>query len=128
MTSQLILEKAIQKAIESGWLPYFANFDSNMTKDNIVIRYPKGATSVNFDYTMSGHVVGVGGYNLEPYSIIFNHDFAKALWGEGAVDSNGNVSQIEVGDERVIYKPIYLWHLQRMVIAENPLEYLKENL
>jgi len=43
MNNEQILEIAIQKAIDGGWLPYFAEFDKNMHKDNIVIRFSEGA-------------------------------------------------------------------------------------
>lgn len=122
MNNKGILEKAIAKAIEGGWLPYFATFDPNMTKDKIVIGYTEGSSSVNFDYEMKGHVVGVGGYDMEPYSIIFNHDFAKALWGEDGFTPTGG----GLGDYSV--KRGWKYHLQQMVIADDPIKYLGEHL
>jgi hypothetical protein len=47
--------------------------------------------------------------------VIFSHDFAKAFWGEEAWDVRDNT---------------YAWkaHLKRMVLAEDPLQYLAKFL
>lgn len=45
--------------------------------------------------------------------IIFSHDFATALWGEQKAFS------LERGWQS---------HLQQMVVADDPIEYLRENL
>lgn len=132
MTNQEILTKVILKTISNGWLPYFASFNKNMRKSNIIIRFPEGSSSVNFDYQMKGHIVGVGGYSLEPYSIIFNHDFAKALWGEGLVYApTGERIFSEPGQRVALLHPTlkaYEYHLQQMVIADDPIKYLNENI
>jgi hypothetical protein len=132
MTNREILTKAIEKAIASGWLPYFATFDTYMTKDNIVLRYPEGVSSVNFDYHMEGHVIGVSGYNLEPFTIIFNHDFAKALWPKHSWKSrdDGLCGSCGNGFAYTAQTGFDCWkeHLQQMVIAEDLIKYLGEHL
>lgn len=52
------------------------------------------------------------------YSIIFSHDFAKAFWG-GWCDMDTEPSQT-----------MHHWqyHLQQMVLCENPLKYLAKFL
>lgn len=45
-------------------------------------------------------------------------ELAKAMWGEGYA----------LGGHEVLRYPAWQYHLQQMVIAENPLEYLKENM
>lgn len=52
------------------------------------------------------------------YDIIFSHDFAKALWGE-------EPSSNYFGKPGI---PYWQYHLQQMVIAEDPIKYLGENL
>lgn len=54
MTNQAILEKAITKAIENGWL------DDGYTPATLA------------ENALSG----------EGYGFIYHHDFAKALWGD----------------------------------------------
>ena len=99
-----------------------------MHKDNIVIRFSEGAASVNFDYVMAGHIVGVGGYNMEPYSIIFNYDFAKALWGEHRLYYRDIFPNDEWNASELLDKCAWHYHLQQMVIAEDPIKYLGENI
>lgn len=49
--------------------------------------------------------------------IIYSHDFAKALWGEPILDDKQRFKQYG-----------WKWHLQHMVIADDPIKYLEENL
>lgn len=70
---------------------------------------------------------------LSTNDIIFNHDFAKALWGEEVE---------EVREAKVIYAPyadgnkqfssppilVWCFHLQQMVIANDPIAYLGSNI
>lgn len=51
----------------------------------------------------------------EYYSIIFNHDFAKAFWGEDDFDS-------------INRKKDWKHHLQLMVLEEDPIKYLERFL
>jgi hypothetical protein len=51
-----------------------------------------------------------------PEQLIFNHDFARALWGEAPADQD--------------LPARYKWeeHLMLMVIADDPIAYLGEHL
>lgn len=50
--------------------------------------------------------------------IIYSKNFAKSLWGEEEQDWDGEG----------YVTPDWQYHLQQMVIAENPIKYLGENL
>lgn len=122
MTNQEILTKAIQKAIAGGWNPL--NFRDELDK-----RY-KEIKVLSIDYYDSAilmfYEIGKGSYvyrgdvriGESDYDIIFNHDFAKALWGEDV--------------EHHLYKDVWIpewqYHLQNMVIDEDPIRYLGENI
>lgn len=56
------------------------------------------------------------------HRIIFSHDFAKSLWGDG--DSDLDDDDLEHG----IALEDWRHHLQQMVIADDPLKYLSEYL
>lgn len=57
-----------------------------------------------------------------PFSVIFRHDFAKAFWGEETKEViHGIVTQI-------YFKPKWQYHLQQMVLEENPIKYLEKFL
>ncbi len=109
MTDQQILEKAIQKAIQGGWK---TNRSAEVLADSII---------------------NDGTYDqLEP--LIFDHDFAKALWGEEDVDLiSGKLHKwkeyLPYGViETAWVRPAWQYHLQMMVIAEDPIKYLGEHL
>jgi hypothetical protein len=67
------------------------------------------------------------------YTLIFNHDFAKALWGDQeelfhypeseVVAPNNHQKQSEMA-----YQQVWRYHLQQMVIADDPIQYLGENI
>jgi len=54
-----------------------------------------------------------------PYELIYNHEFAKALWGE---------KHITEYYPSPVSKPAFVYHLQQMVIAEDPIKYLGDNI
>lgn len=53
--------------------------------------------------------------------IVFNHDFAKALWGDKLPEQAGDYYYNGPNEN-------YLWHLQQMVIADDPVKYLGEHI
>jgi hypothetical protein len=62
-----------------------------------------------------GSVVYPGVYR-SPEQLIYNHDFARALWGEGPADQD--------------LPAMHKWeeHLMHMVIAKDPIAYLAEHI
>jgi hypothetical protein len=109
-----ILEKAIQKAIDGGWR-------KGRETGTIIVH--------ENDYFLTDISIGLNGYDVN--TIIFNHDFAKALWGVRWDEDRGCKVHASVhspdsmGDE---YQDPWQYHLQQMVIAEDPIKYLGENL
>lgn len=104
LTDKQALEKAIRIAIKNGWDVEFEDVLQVMSKRESLygLRY-----------------VAHSGW-------LFNHEFCKALWGEEhavVIDvhrpvTNGVVMSLKE----------YQFHMQQMVIADNPLAYLKDNL
>ena len=118
MDNQQILEKAIKKAIDGGWrspgkfIEYNPRVDT--WTDGIVSFKIKGDTYFSTSLSVA--------------YIIFNHDFAKALWGEAElkgldaiIGENDPIS----GATRTHY---WQYHIQMMVIADDPIEYLGKNI
>lgn len=98
MNNQEILEKAIQKAIDGGFNPTYEIYVSKQAN----LELPENKV----------------------FELIFNHDFAKALWGERDED---RITIIGETDWRKWPLP-WQYHLQQMVTAEDPIKYLGENI
>lgn len=135
MTNQEILEKAIQKAIDGGW------------KGSPYLDY----TKISNDQYLTNLIMGE---NVWLVTIVYcpPHDFAKALWGEARdVEKYAYYLEGELFDYKTPeefkkieqageddnswerYGPIYKnkgwqYHLQQMVIAEDPIKYLGDHL
>lgn len=118
LSNQEILAKAIQKAIGNGWKP-------------VVSSYPL----ISFDGSKvpdSQHLSF-----LATESIIFNHDFARAIWpweeeskcpycGISFPGSLMHPNPCPLADG--FYPRLWQYHLQQMVIADDPIKYLGEHL
>jgi hypothetical protein len=109
VTPEQILTKAIEKAIANGWKVSQYNELSSVTPDAYL-----------------GYVVELTNYmdayrEFDYMTVIYSHDFAKALWGEKVL------AYMTDDPERPEH---YLWqyHLQQMVIADDPIKYLGDNL
>lgn len=102
--NQEILTKAIEKALRSGW----DHYDKSDVLTNEGIKKTSG-TIMGGPYFWSG--------------IIFNHEFAKALWGDKPIAFTMVNSLSESSASRA-----WQYHLQHMVIADDPIKYLGENI
>lgn len=171
MTDKEILEKAIQKAIDAG-------FDSDRLHDEFESVLDNGKKLICPAFTkdkLAESILSEIEYECGYAQYIFNHDFAKALWGEyKSVDhmqhyipARGYPGQNIDMDERNEHitplagkygeLPEYLWdcvnckkpfakclnseceitqkgnigwqyHLQQMVISDDPIKYLGDNI
>jgi hypothetical protein len=117
MSDQEILEKAIKKAIAGGWECIDSGYDhSGYEVDPEVkvkmILEPCCAEDAN-----------------SLYELIYNHKFAKALWGlEFPGDSADFVPETPEWVACNSGYDYWQYHLQQMVIAPDPIKYLGENL
>lgn len=91
-----IFKAAINKAIKNG---YKLNFDLNFEVGRIM-----------------------DGKNY--YSVIFDKDFCKAIWGESVQFLNYNTTHSHLGDNCILWE----WHAKQMLLADEPLKYLEKNL
>ena len=105
MTEQETLLKAIEKAIERGWQPrHFVTLKGS---------YSHPEESEFHDPLGKWH-------RISPLDIIYNHQFAKALWGYKEI--------VQLGYPLVADLPLWQYHLQQMVISDDPIKYLENNL
>lgn len=97
MTDQEILTKAIEKAIAGGWDTTFMG------------------TVGPLKYTVEGLEWGSSVIASCEEQLIFDHEFAKALW-PGQINGPGFLG------------PLWYFHLQQMVVADDPIKYLAGNI
>lgn len=103
MTNKVILEKAILKAIGGGWMD---DIDS----------YSFVGNKINFNLSK------ITTLELSYPEIIFDHDFAKAVWPDVPI---GMLNSQPV--ENTVFSS-WKSRLQEMVIAEDPIKYLGDNI
>lgn len=110
MTNAEILAKAIQKAIDGGWNHYGGE------EPDIIVEPSTYPVTMKPEYRV---LIGPRPYSYACHTkVIFDHSFAKALWGEGEQEDK---------DGWAIYDP-WMYHLQQMVIAPDPIKYLADNI
>lgn len=119
MSHEAILDKAIQKAIGNGW-DFFGWWGNNMRYE--VGDWSDGTVDITLYQDYGGTTGEVMDWHGESPCVIFNHDFAKALFGEG-IPSNRVWA-----DNNFEYVPAWKTHLQKMVLADDPIEYLGKHL
>lgn len=125
MSDKEVLEKAIQKAIDGGW-----DILSRTEAEGFIVR--RDAYD-NIFISFTSNPEDDEAFAQSNQEVIFNHDFAKALWSE-VRDLKDVQYVLELGKGEVttpIYRlnmPLWKWHLQQMVTADDPIAYLGENL
>ena len=131
MTDKEILQKAIDKAILNG-------YKLNKVKKIIVLGHPHSQKPFRLTINpMNKKDALLAEYAVE--SIVFSHKLAKKLWGknhyvryeEGFIDPNELYTQKDRDDYEcnwIRYQPLWQYHLQKMVLKENPIKYLEQFL
>ena len=119
MSRQQILEKVIQKAIDGGW-SYWPVGKDGWTKEK----------EVAYHFEKADEADPNGGELAYWANIIFNHDFAKALWGEEpeyTLETRDQYGSLTVNADTFMLAN-WQYHLQQMVIADDPIKYLSEHI
>ncbi len=111
MTDIEVLQEAIRIAVNHGLTGYWAD------------RYRMCLELGELDYLTSSQIFEHG-KSVE--GLIYDHEFAEALWGDKFINP---VMRDDTGSQVIAIKQTaWRHHLRQMVVADNPLEYLKENL
>lgn len=123
MDNKQILEKTISKAVDGGWV-----FQDIKDLVNFKIKTP--INDLGYPWYLF-RALNNDGQEVESNieHVIFNHDFAKAIWGEAHIPPialKSIVIEKKVGD--IPFLPAWQYHLQQMVINEDPIKYLGDNL
>lgn len=120
MTNQEILEKAIQKAIDGGWMTILAG---TLCEWSVQLSPLDGKTIVVVTKLLSTYSA------MSVNDVVFDHDFAKAVWPPKLlkVSVTYHTSDMTHPGERSVLDG-WQYHLQQMVTAEDPIKYLGENI
>jgi hypothetical protein len=123
MTNEEILETAVQKAVDGGWKPGWRD------------RRPvtKWGAHYGDDFDVGDGVQIIGHHARSSASfwffpikeLLFDHRFAKSLWGEESSCPGG---YHVTGGYCLDYGHGWQYHLQMMVISDDPLKYLGEHM
>lgn len=123
MSTSEIITKAVRKAIKNGYGHYDPKDRDESTKSfRLSVTYNwAGSISIK-DFAESDALI------YSEQMSLFNHNFAKALWGEQNYDKTDiDISALHLL-KRIKYSPAWQIHLMQMVIANDPIEYLRENI
>lgn len=123
MTDSETVEKAIKIAIGNGWQPI-----ETIEGSDVVIQQWQGHGMLEVCFYKDSYEHNPMKWVRELEGIIYNHDFAKALWGVEEVDHFDLVDLDNGGKTSTVTKPIWHYHLQKMVVADDPIGYLRDNL
>lgn len=127
MTNKEILEKAIQKAIDGGFVLGLPNWYISDDNEAIAQVELDGEWLPSDDYP-----------SLSFRDIIYLHEFANALWNEEpyyefaegdtveSFDGEKTEHDFQITDVLAIVN--WQYHLQQMVIAEDPIKYLGQHI
>ena len=110
MISDKILKKAIEKAIENGYLDCSEN-------DNDSEVYRKQCVQDLIDDCK---------YDGSLYGIIFSHDFAKAFWGDKKLGIKMRCLCGKCEPEKELEE--WMPHLQQMVLEKDKIKYIEKFL
>lgn len=119
LSNKEILEKAIQKAIDGGW--NWVGLEADIWQNRLSANDRKGVVTALSN--PEGDVFK---------AVIFNHDFAKALWSKSASMCGGchrhheTYSDCDCGFGNDLF--VWQYHLQQMVIGDDPIKYLGDNI
>jgi hypothetical protein len=108
MKDKKTLQKVIEKAEKNG-------FDFHKWK--VELHHGRDVIDLDNEHEAKS-ILLLGQIN----TLIFNHDFAKAFWGEYYETSEINQLEKRLGTAK------WQYHLQQMVLEKKPLKYLEKFL
>lgn len=134
MSDLEILQTAIRKAAANGWQGVR---DGNFMSKPFYS--PEVKELLSWDWDSDSRIFSHDEWEdyeeVRIEAILFDHDFARALWGEGEHyferledDIIFKQSQWSADDGLMFNGSLWQYHLQQMVIADDPIKYLGENI
>lgn len=134
MTNEEILKKAIEKAVRNGyeanslkdhvrWCTETKKFKNVYTGKMVKLPQDKEGILLNFVNT-HWNWSNLDWDTSSQLGLAFSHGFAKCFWGEKDIvldtPSGKKIHGVNI--------PAWEWHLQQMVLEEDPISYLSQFL
>lgn len=130
MTNEQILHKAVDKALANGWEPF-----KSVKMEELYCTFEGKTLMCNFKPKNGATAKGICTKNIGR-DVLLGHDFAEAFWGEGEKvtdqDTLNEVYQFESDRFKGLQNflisslPAWQYHLQQMVLEEDPIKYLEK--
>ena len=82
----------------------------------------------------AGIINVLGSHPIRYYHLIFDHEFCQAFWGEELLFCGKSLSGFPKDADNQVFKreglsvKAWKYHLQQMVLEENPIQYLSKFL
>ena len=122
MKPEKFLEKLITKAVAAGWKPFEIQADDKLVKVEV-----KAVNRAVFQIAKNKKDKTRIGVMVMMRDILFDHGFAKTIWGEKIVRLQ-EFKTIILGIGNVKQKPIdmlaWRYHLQQLVLQKDYADYL----
>lgn len=136
MDEKQILTKAIEKAVANGWRPKgfsFIGLTWNALGQPLIEVDEKWVSQEYEDYNTGEYYESVeqstNTYCWDKEVIIYSHDFAKALWNDDTKILRDAIDRTHKEGGGTVYVQLsWKYHLQQMVVADDPIAYLGEHL
>lgn len=131
MTNEEILKKAIEKAVKSGYKKDFVKQHNAFLKS--IVKEERDSFRTAIEQILNEYD-GYEAHDIE--HLIFSHDFAKAFWGEESYqfkeiiphDAEYFNEKEELVGQAMQALLSWEYHLQQMVLEEDPIKYLEKFL
>ena len=135
MKNETILKKAVEKAVKNGFK--WQSIWSAIPED-IEYTLLHDFEDIWFDNERHSMTSGKNnGWSMSYYRLIFSHSFAKAFWGEEydwlpsykqmVKGAKSKKNFVKMAKETGLLKA-WQFHLSKMVLEKNPLDYLRRFL
>ena len=135
LTNSEVLQKVIDKSIANGhFKPYIGEGDTLVNRDVEAIYPHVHSRCIYNDGSMNFRANG----RVHIDRIIFSHVFAKVFWGEKEFDGQ-SLKKVLCQTHTFYFKTMKEWmeesddkfyeweyHLQKMVLEKNPIDYLRK--
>lgn len=132
MNPKLLLNKAVTQALANGWDIFDAQRDKRATwppsAENVTVTESSDGRQGWDLFIASPHIYEPIADRWDAEDLIFDHGFAKALWGTNIVNHTDKILPAGTLVEYEDYPQAWQYHLMLLAISDDRWAYLAEHL